>query len=130
MSRDTVGDFITIIRNAVRIGKPMAFVPHSKMRENIAQILKNEGFIRDFALVDENNKKLLKLYFKYVHGESVIHEITRISTPGCRRYSGSVRLKPVINGLGISILSTSRGVITDKHARQAHVGGEVLCTVW
>jgi len=94
--------------------------------------LKEEGFIRNYEIIEEANsvKKTLKVFLKYVDGESVIHEITRYSTPGCRRYAGAKSIKPVIGGLGLSILTTNRGVMSHKSAQTMGVGGEIICTVW
>jgi small subunit ribosomal protein S8 len=132
MSVDSIADFITIIRNGVMVSKPFVAAPYSKMRHSIAQILKNEGFIHDFVIVntDSEVKKLLKVVLKYVDGEAVIHEIQRISKPGRRVYVGSKEIKPVIGQLGVSILTTSRGVIANQKAKKLSVGGEVICTVW
>lgn len=131
MSVDSVGDFLTIIRNGVLASKRQVLAPHSLLKQEIAHILKDEGFIKDAVVEDlENNKKQLKILLKYVGGESVIHEINRVSTPGRRAYESHALLKPVIGNLGISILTTSKGVMTNKQARQRGVGGEVLCTVW
>lgn len=131
MSIDSIGNFLTIIRNGIMVSKPFVVLPYAKMRESIAQILKDEGFIRDFSIVaDDASKKKIKVLFKYVDGESVIHEITRISKPSRRSYAGSNEIKPVISGLGLSILTTSKGVVTHKKAVELGVGGEVICTVW
>jgi len=132
MSVDSIADFITIIRNGVMVSKSFVTAPYSKMRHSIAQILKNEGFIHDFVIVntDSEVKKLLKVVLKYVDGEAVIHEIQRISKPGRRVYVGSKEIKPVIGQLGVSILTTSRGVIANQKAKKLSVGGEVICTVW
>lgn len=132
MSVDTIGDFLTIIRNGISASKLFVKAPHSIMRQQIATILKQEGFIRDFSVEQQEGKvhKTLKVTLKYVGGESVIHEIKRISTPGCRVYEGVSNVTPVIGGLGIAIMSTPRGVITNKAAQQETVGGEILCTVW
>lgn len=131
MSIDVIGNFLTIIRNGLMASKPFVQAPHSKMSLAIAQTLKEEGFIRNFEVADVDTvKKTIKIFLKYVGGESVIHEITRISTPGRRRYIGNGSIKPVIGGLGISILTTNKGIITNKKARELGVGGEVLCTVW
>jgi len=113
---------------------PYAVASYSKMNAEIARILKEEGFIKDVEVVEGSDalRKSLKIVFKYVNGESVLHEITRVSKPSRRTYAKVKNLKPVINGLGIVILSTNRGVMTDKQAKEAdlRVGGEVLCTVW
>jgi len=131
MSIDSIGNFLTVIRNGILVSKPFVLMPYAKMRQAIAQILKDEGFIRDFAVVaDDAGKKQIKVLFKYVDGESVIHEITRISKPSRRSYAGTNEIKPVISGLGLSILTTSKGVVTHKKAQELGVGGEVICTVW
>ena len=132
MSIDTIADFITIIRNGVMVSKSFVTAPYSKMRYSIAQILKNEGFIHDFVIVnaDSDAQKRIKVVLKYVDGESVIHEIQRISKPGRRVYVGSQAIKPVIGQLGISILTTNRGIIANQKAKKLSVGGEVICTVW
>ena len=132
MSVDSIADFITIIRNGVMVSKSFVTSPYSKMRHSIAQILKKEGFIHDFVIIntDSDAKKRLKIVLKYVDGESVIHKIERVSTPGRRVYAGSDAIKPVIGQLGISILTTSRGVIALQEAQKLSVGGEVTCTVW
>lgn len=132
MSIDAVGNFLTIIRNGLMVSKPFVAAPLSKLNVSIAQILKDEGFIKNFVVEkDENNSQaLIKIFLKYVQGESVIHEITRMSTPSRRKYVGSKNIKPVIGGLGISILTTNKGIVTDRKAQELKVGGEVLCTVW
>jgi len=131
MSIDAIGNFLTIIRNGLMVSKPFVVAPYSKMNESIAQILKAEGFVRDVAVMQEaENRKQLKLFLKYVDGESVIHELTRVSKPSLRKYSGAHNVKPVIGGLGISILTTNKGIITNQKAKELGVGGEVICTVW
>lgn len=131
MSIDSIGNFLTIIRNGLLVSKPFVVAPHTKMFDAISTILKEEGFIRDFSVVtDETGKKSLKVFLKYVDGESVIHEIDRISKPSRRFYSGANDVAPVIGGLGISILTTSKGVVTQKKAKALGVGGEVICRVW
>ncbi len=131
MSIDAIGDFLTIIRNGVMVAKPSVSAPHSNMRQQIASLLKDQGFVRSVSVSeDEAGKKVITVDLKYVGGESVIHEITRVSRPSRREYTGSKTIKPVIGGLGITILSTSHGVMTQQQAKQEGVGGEVLCTVW
>ena len=130
MSVDSIGDFLTIIRNGVLASKRSIVAPYSRLKFEIAQILKDEGFIKDAVVEEEDNKKYLKVLLKYVRGESVIHEITRKSTPGLRKYVAHDAIKPVIGGLGISIVTTNQGVMTNKQARARNVGGELLCTVW
>lgn len=130
MSRDSIGDFLTIIRNGVRTAKPHVVAPHSVMRFQIAQLLKEKGFIRDVSVTQDGAHKQVTLVLKYVDGESVIHEIDRMSTPGRRAYAGSQDIKPVIGGLGVTIVSTSRGVMTHDQARAQNVGGELIASVW
>lgn len=130
MSIDVIGDFLTIIRNGLMSSKLFVVAPYSKIKADLAQILKDEGFIKDFAITDEDGKKSIKVFLKYVGGESVIHELKRISTPGRRSYKGAANVKPVIGGLGLSILTTSKGIISHKKAKELGVGGEVICTVW
>lgn len=130
MSRDVIGDFLTVIRNGIAVGKPFITSPFSTIKKELATILKDEGFIKDFAIEGEGVNSVLKVYLKYVDGESVIHELVRISTPGRRVYSGFKNVKPVIGGLGVSILSTSKGLMTNKQAKDLSVGGEIICTVW
>lgn len=130
MSIDSIGNFLTIIRNGVKASKPFVVAPYSKMNKEISQILHDEGFIRNVAVLEEDSIKKIKVVLKYVEGESVIHEINRVSKLGCRSYTGVANIKPVIGGLGLSILTTNRGVVTHKEAEKLGVGGEVICTVW
>lgn len=130
MSVDSIGDFLTVVRNGLMVGKRSVTVPTSKMKVNIATVLKDEGYIKDFQTVEEKGKVSLTVFCKYVNGESVIHEIERISKPSCRLYERLNKIKPVVGGLGISILTTSSGVITDRRARELGVGGEVICHIW
>jgi len=131
MSLDTIGDFLTIIRNGLMVSKRFVVIPFSTVKFELAKILKEEGFIKDCIIIDEDpKKKAIKVFLKYVDNESVIHEICRVSKPGRRYYAGSTKIKPVIGGLGISILSTSKGVMTNKKAKELNIGGEVICTVW
>ena len=132
MSVDTVSDFLTIIRNGILASKPSVRAPYSRLKHDIAKILHQEGFIRDFSVENPDNpaQRTLKVQLKYVDGESVIHAIERVSRPGRREYAGVVKLEPVVGGLGISVVTTSRGVMTDKEAKQRGIGGEVICTVW
>ena len=134
MSIDSIGNFLTIIRNAIMASKSYTMAPQSKMNAEIARILLDEGFVKAVEVVEdkETSRKKLKITLKYVDGESVIHALTRISKPSRRIYKSVKKIKPVIGGLGISILSTSRGIVTDKQAKSQDmfVGGEVLCSVW
>ena len=130
MSQDSIGDFLTIIRNGIMASKQNVLVPFSKFKADVAALLKNEGFIKDALIEEVDGKKMLKVLLKYVDGESVIHELKRVSAPGRRQYKRFFELKPVIGGLGILIVTTSRGLMTDKQAKKLSVGGEVICTVW
>lgn len=131
MSIDVIGDFLTVIRNALIVYKRSVVVPNSSFKVGIAQVLKNEGFIRDFAVEgNEGVKTSLRIFLKYIDGNPVINEITRISTPGRRHYEDSKNIKKVIGGLGVSILSTSNGIMPDRQAREMGIGGEIICHVW
>ncbi len=130
MSRDTISDFLTTIRNGIMAAHPFVMVPFSVLKFDVAKILKDEGFIRDAILVEENGRKQVKIFLKYVDGESVIHELTRVSKSARRAYAGFRELKPVIGGLGIAILTTNQGVMTNKKAKDLSIGGEIICTVW
>jgi small subunit ribosomal protein S8 len=130
MSKDVIGDFLTIIRNGIMRSKLFVTAPYSRMKHAIAENLKQEGFISDVTIEGEGIEKSLKIILKYVDGESVIHELDRYSRPGRRIYTAAKHIKPVVGKMGISILTTSKGVITDKKARELGLGGEVLCTVW
>jgi small subunit ribosomal protein S8 len=128
---DTIGDFITVIRNAGLAGKESCSYPHSKLRAGIASILKNRGFVSDY-LESDNDKgfKTLEIKLKYVSGKHAIKGISRISSPGRRSYCGYRDIPSVLGGLGISVLSSPKGVIDDRTARQEKLGGELLCSVW
>lgn len=128
---DTIGDFITIIRNASSARKNVCVAPFSKMRFAIASILKSEGYIREFS--EEKNEKgfrVISVKMKYVGGKPAITDIQRHSTPGCRLYYGCNEIPRVLNGLGVAILTTSKGVIRARDAREKGVGGELVCKVW
>ncbi|MBU1106916.1 MAG: 30S ribosomal protein S8 [Candidatus Riflebacteria bacterium] len=128
---DPIGDMLTRIRNANMVKHESVEMPSSKMKIEIAKILKKEGYIRDFRYYKFQNKFNLKVFLKY--GEKncqILKGIKRVSKPGRREYSGKEEIIKVLGGLGISILTTSKGVLTDKEARKAGVGGEVICHVW
>lgn len=128
---DPIADFITQIRNAARAGKETCQVQHSKMKSEIARILKGNGFIRSFEYFDEpGNKKYLKVELKFVNGESAITGIERISRPGRRIYFAADKVPKVLQGMGAGIITTSYGMMTDRQARQKNVGGELVCKVW
>jgi small subunit ribosomal protein S8 len=127
---DTIADMLTRIRNASRARHPKLEMPGSRMKAEIAKILKEEGYISSFKLAEENRKKLLRITLKYnSDGKPAISEITRISRPGRRVYTSRADIHPVLGGLGKAILTTPRGIMTDKKARKAGVGGEILLEV-
>ena len=127
---DPIGDMLTRIRNAQMRRKSTVRVPASKLRERVLEVLKSEGYIRAYERFDlEDNKAEIEVSLKYHEGEPVIRTIARVSTPGRRVYSSVGELPRVANGLGISIISTPKGVMSDNQARAANVGGEVICTV-
>jgi small subunit ribosomal protein S8 len=131
MMTDPIADMLTRLRNAVRVERPHVDIPLSKVKRGLAEVLKREGFIWDFKEVDGEPQPQLRIELKYgPNGERVIQRIRRVSKPGGRVYTRAKDLRPVLNGLGISILSTSRGVMSDREARQRNVGGEVLCEIW
>ena len=128
---DPISDMLTRIRNAVRVERPHVDMPLSKVKRGVADVLKREGYIWDWAEVESDPVSQLRIDLKYgPNGDRVIQKIRRISKPGRRVYSKAKDLRPVLNGLGITIISTSRGVISDREARQRNLGGEVLCEVW
>lgn len=128
---DPIADFLTRIRNANMAKHESLEVPASKIRRNIAEILKNEGFVRDVEYIDDDKQGIIRVFLKYGKGnERVISGIRRISKPGLRSYVKADAVPKVLNGLGIAILSTSEGVITDKEARAKKIGGEVIAYIW
>jgi small subunit ribosomal protein S8 len=128
---DPISDFLTHLRNASKAGLAQCVSPHSKLKESLANILKNEGFVRDVATgTDERGHKTVIVTMKYVDSAPVITGIKRTSTPGRRLYSGYSEIPRVLNGLGISIISTSKGLMKDQDARRQKLGGELVCTVW
>jgi small subunit ribosomal protein S8 len=128
---DTIADMLTRIRNANSMGYTEVTVPASNLKEDIAKILKEEGFIKDYKVKSEDNKKNLELTLKYGNKkERVITGLRRISKPGLRVYVKSDEVPRVLNGLGIAIISTSKGLMTDKEARKQNLGGEVLAYIW
>ena len=126
---DPIADLLTRIRNAQMVAKPTVMVPSSKVKVAIAQVLKDEGYIEDFAVRNEDGKSHLDIALKYYAGRPVIEKIERVSRPGLRIYKPSKDIPVVMNGLGVAIVSTSKGVMTDRKARGMGVGGEVLCIV-
>ncbi len=126
---DPISDMLTRIRNAGRALRPTVEMPHSHLKENIARILKQEGYVADVS-VDSSAIKTLKLRLKYQGKRTVIEGLRRVSTPGLRRYVGAASIPRVRGGLGVAVLSTSEGVMTGDQARKKNLGGELLCYVW
>ena len=128
---DPIADMLTRIRNANMVKLQKVDIPSSSLKVNIANVLKQEGFIKNYKVISDNLQGVLRIYLKYIdEKDCVINEIKRVSKPGGRVYMKSEDIPVVKNGLGVAILSTSKGIITDTAARQAGVGGELLCTIW
>jgi small subunit ribosomal protein S8 len=129
-NQDPIADMLTRIRNANRVGRRNVLVPRSKICNGIAQVLKDEGYIEEFDVIDDGQQGVIRLKLKYsINGEKVIHELDRQSKPGRRVYRSVGDLPRVLNGMGIAVVSTSKGVMSDRKAREQNVGGELLCTV-
>jgi small subunit ribosomal protein S8 len=129
-NQDPIADMLTRIRNANRVGRRFVQIPKSKICTGIAQVLKDEGYIDSFDIIDDDRQGQIRIKLKYTNtGQKVIHVIDRESKPGCRVYRGVESLPKVLNGMGIAVVSTSKGVMSDRKAREANVGGELLCTV-
>jgi small subunit ribosomal protein S8 len=129
MMTDPIADMLTRIRNGLAAGKKSVAIPHSKMKESIASVLKSEGFIADYNQDSAEGKAILNVELKYFQGKPVIDKVSRVSRPGLRIYKSKDELPKVMGGLGIAIISTSKGVMTDRAARKDGHGGEVLCYV-
>ena len=127
---DPVADFLARIRNAIRARHQKLDVPASKLKAEIARILKEEGYISNYKTQEEDGKQVLRVYLKYVGNEAAIRDLARVSRPGCRVYIGRDEIKRVQGGMGISIMTTPKGVMTGRQARREGVGGELLCEVW
>ncbi len=129
-NQDPIADMLTRIRNANRVGRRLVLIRLSKICSGIAQVLKDEGYIEEFDRIDDGQQGQLRIKLKYsLSGEKVIHTIDRASKPGCRVYRKVGELPDVLSGMGIAVVSTSKGVMSDRRAREANVGGELLCTV-
>ncbi|MCS7297540.1 MAG: 30S ribosomal protein S8 [Bacteroidia bacterium] len=127
---DTIADFLTRLRNAYQAHHPTLQVQASFVRNEIARILKEQGYIEDYQVIEEGKKQFLRVLLRYgPRQEPALRQITRVSKPGRRLYASAVKLPEVANGLGIAIISTSRGIMTDKEARRLNVGGEILCFI-
>jgi len=128
---DPIADMLTRIRNANMVKQQKVDIPSSNVKVNIAQVLKQEGYIKNYKVIADNRQGVLRIYLKFIdEKEPVINEIKRVSKPGSRTYVNSESIPTIKNGLGIAILSTSQGIMTDGTARQSGIGGELLCTVW
>jgi len=132
MTTDPIADMLTRIRNASRAKHARVDLPSSKLKVEVARILKDEGYLASYKVVDDTKvKKTLRVYLRYTSDRrSVISNLRRVSRPGCRRYVGKSEIRPVVGGMGIAILSTPRGLMTGQAARKEGVGGELLCEVW
>ena len=131
MTTDPIADLLTRIRNAARAKHPRVDLPSSKLKVEVARILKDEGYLSNYKVVEEKGKKTLRVFLRYTPDRrSVITDLRRVSRPGSRRYTGKAGIRPVVGGMGISILSTPRGLMTGQPARKAGVGGELMCEVW
>lgn len=128
---DPIADLLTRLRNANRANHEKVDIPASKLKQEVIRLIKEEGFIRNYKLIEEQKRGLIRVFLKYgPQQERTFTNLQRISKPGCRVYTSAERIPRVLGGLGIAILSTSRGLMTDRQARRAHVGGEVLCYIW
>ena len=128
---DPIADMLTRIRNAQRASHELVNIPSSKLKINVAKVLKSEGYIKNFRIISDGQHRFIRIFLKYdKEGVAIIEGIKRVSKPGCRVYAGSNEVPKVLNGYGINILSTSKGLMTDNEARKMGVGGEILCAVW
>ena len=128
---DLIADQLTVIRNAIRVGKNDVIIKKSGVLEEIVRIAKDEGFIENFQVIDDNKQGQIKVYLKYTEdGKPVMETLKRISTPGLRQYVPAKKVRSVRGGVGISIISTSKGLITDKKAKEEGIGGEIICQIW
>jgi small subunit ribosomal protein S8 len=127
---DSIADFLTRIRNASKAKKVKVDIPSSGMKKSLAEILVNQSFINSYTLIEDNKQNVLRIQLKYVSGRPAITGLKRISKPGLRLYSPVEKLPRVLNGLGIAVISTSKGLLTDKEARKLSQGGEVVCHIW
>lgn len=128
---DPIGDFLTVIRNGVRAKKERVTARASNITLKITEILKKEGYIENYKLIDEAGKRFVRIHLRYMNGKQpALRSLKRISKPGIRYYVGSKEIPNVMGGLGMSILSTPRGIVSDREARQANAGGEIICYVW
>ena len=133
-SSDPVGDMLAVIKNALQRRHKRVQVPHSRLKEGVAKVLKSEGYLEDVRTVQDESRawsRALHLFLKYdAEGSSVISNVRRVSKPGCRVFRGVDRIGKVLDGLGVTVLSTSKGILSDRQARKQRVGGELICKVW
>ncbi|HEY6906422.1 MAG TPA: 30S ribosomal protein S8 [Ignavibacteriaceae bacterium] len=127
---DPIADFLTRIRNASKARKPRVDIPSSNMKKSLAEILKAQNFIKDYSIVEDNKQNVLRVELKYTNGSPAISGLKRISKPGLRIYKRSDDLPRVLNGLGVAVISTPKGLLTDKDAKTQSVGGEIVCYIW
>ncbi len=127
---DPIADFLTRIRNAIRAKKKYVEIPASNMKLKITEILKDNSFIKDFNIIEDKKQNIIRVHLKYINYESSITDLQRVSTPGLRTYVNHNNIPRVLNGLGLAILSTSKGLLSDKQAKKESIGGEVICHVW
>ena len=130
MNTDPIADMLTRIRNANMVNHASVEIPASKLKVELVKLLKEEGYIADYKLVDKDAFKVINVELKYIGNKPVIRGLQRVSTPGLRAYSKAKNLPRVFGGLGVAIVSTSKGLMTDKAARKDNIGGEILCYVW
>lgn len=127
---DPIADFLTAIRNAVRAKKKYVEIPSSGMKVSIAEILKQNNYIRDFNVIEDDKQNIVRIHLKYLNGVPSINGLKKISTPGLREYVNKDQIPRVLNGLGTAIISTSKGLLSDKQAKREEIGGEVVCYIW
>jgi len=128
---DPIADMLTRIRNALKASHEQVDIPSSKVKINIAKVLKSEGYVRNFKIVSDGGHRVIRIFLKYDDkGVPIISGVKRVSKPSCRVYAGYDEIPKVLNGYGINIISTSKGLLTDREARKLRVGGEILCSLW
>jgi small subunit ribosomal protein S8 len=127
---DPISDFLTRIRNASKARRLRVDIPSSNMKKSLAEILKNQKFIEDYTIIEDNKQNIIRILLKYKQGTPAITGLKRISSPGLKVYKASADIPRVLNGLGIAVISTPKGLLTDGEARRAAMGGEVICYIW
>ncbi len=127
---DPIADFLTRVRNALRAKHKQVEIPASNMKRSLAQILYEQSYISGYSFIENSEQGIIRVYLKYNEGRPVITDLQRVSTPGLRKYTGAKKIPRTLNGLGVTIVSTPKGVMTDVQARQQNVGGEIICRIW